>query len=198
MLAAEKLLRRGVEEGVFPYAEWALFDRNGIESSGATAGEGGRWFDLASLTKTFTATALLGLVKAGGLRLSESAGELLAPASPKLRGYLDKMSLFSLMTHTSGLPAWYPFYADGRPFFEALEELLENRKTFDYTDTTAEPLRAVEGITTHALTIAPILTNGDITGAVAFMATDDTELCTDKQSMLAKAAALFLGKQIEE
>lgn len=80
----------------------------------------------------------------------------------------------------------------------ALEELLENRKTFDYTDTTAEPLRAVEGITTHALTIAPILTNGDITGAVAFMATDDTELCTDKQSMLAKAAAMFLGKQIEE
>ena len=114
MLAAEKLLRRGVEEGVFPYAEWALFDRNGIESSGATAGESGRWFDLASLTKTFTATALLGLVKVGGLRLSESAGELLAPASPKLRGYLDKMSLFSLMTHTSGLPAWYPFYADGR------------------------------------------------------------------------------------
>ena len=80
----------------------------------------------------------------------------------------------------------------------ALEELLENRKTFDYTDTTAEPLRAVEGITTHALTIAPILTNGDITGAVAFMATDDTELCTDKQSMLAKAATMFLGKQIEE
>ena len=40
MLAAEKLLRRGVEEGVFPYAEWALFDRNGIEHSGATAGEG--------------------------------------------------------------------------------------------------------------------------------------------------------------
>ena len=80
----------------------------------------------------------------------------------------------------------------------ALEELLENRKTFDYTDTTAEPLRAIEGITTHALTIAPILTNGDITGAVAFMATDDTELCTDKQSMLAKAAAMFLGKQIEE
>ena len=80
----------------------------------------------------------------------------------------------------------------------ALEELLENRKTFDYTDTTAEPLRAVEGINTHALTIAPILTNGDITGAVAFMATDDTELCTDKQSMLAKAAAMFLGKQIEE
>ena len=80
----------------------------------------------------------------------------------------------------------------------ALEELLENRKTFDYTDTTAEPLRAVEGINTHALTVAPILTNGDITGAVAFMATDDTELCTDKQSMLAKAAAMFLGKQIEE
>ena len=29
------------------------------------------------------------------------------------------------MTHTAGLPAWYPFYADGRPFFEALEALLD-------------------------------------------------------------------------
>ena len=54
MLAAEKLIRRGVENGVFPYAEWAAFDKDGIFSRGATAGEGGRRFDLASLTKTFT------------------------------------------------------------------------------------------------------------------------------------------------
>lgn len=127
MLAAEKLLRRGVEDGVFPYAEWAVFGPQGIKRAGATEGGGGRWFDLASLTKTFTATALLGEVKAGRLRLSQSVGSVLAPEQPGLRGYLDKMSLFSLMTHTSGLPAWYPFYADGRRFYEALEELLNLR-----------------------------------------------------------------------
>ena len=27
-------------------------------------------------------------------------------------------------THTSGIAAWYPFYADGRPFFTALEHVL--------------------------------------------------------------------------
>lgn len=127
MLAAEKLLLRGVEDGVFPYAEWAVFGPDGIVRTGATEGGGGRWFDLASLTKTFTATALLGMVKAGKLYLAQSVGELLEPESAKLRQYLDGISLFSLMTHTSGLPAWYPFYADGRPFFEALEELLDCR-----------------------------------------------------------------------
>lgn len=127
MLAAEKLLQRGVEDGVFPYAEWAVFGPDGIVYTGATEGGGGRWFDLASLTKTFTATVLLGMVKDGRLYLAQSVGELLEPGSAKLRRYLDGISLFSLMTHTSGLPAWYPFYADGRPFFEALEELLDCR-----------------------------------------------------------------------
>ena len=76
---------------------------------------------------------------------------------------------------------------------DTLEEVYA--KAFHGEDALVRP-QLISG--THALTIAPILTNGDITGAVAFMATDDTELCTDKQSMLAKAAAMFLGKQIEE
>lgn len=125
MLAAEELIRRGVEEGVFPYAEWAAFDRNGIFRRGATEGEGGRRFDLASLTKTFTATALLKLAEEGRLSLDDDAGAVLEPPSPRLRALLGRMSLRRLMTHTAGLPAWYPFYADGRPFFEALEAVLE-------------------------------------------------------------------------
>ncbi|HIS96634.1 MAG TPA: serine hydrolase, partial [Candidatus Scatomorpha pullistercoris] len=121
MLSAEKLIRRGVEDGVFPYAEWALFDRGGVVHEGATEGAGGRYFDLASLTKTFTATAILTAVKAGLLSLEDDAGRL--PGRDFLRG----MSVRRLMTHTAGLPAWYPFYADGRPFFEALEALLKER-----------------------------------------------------------------------
>lgn len=94
MLAAEKLLLRGVEDGVFPYAEWSVFGPDGIVLTGATEGGGGRLFDLASLTKTFTATALLGMVKAGKLYLAQSVGELLEPESAKLRQYLDGISLF--------------------------------------------------------------------------------------------------------
>lgn len=106
---------------MFPYAEWALFDRGGVVHEGATEGAGGRYFDLASLTKTFTATAILTTVKAGLLSLEDDAGRL--PGRDFLRG----MSVRRLMTHTAGLPAWYPFYADGRPFFEALEALLKER-----------------------------------------------------------------------
>lgn len=118
MLAAEKLIRRGAQDGIFPYAEWALFGRDGVLERGATEGAGGRYFDLASLTKTFTSTAVLTAVKEGLLALEDDAGRLLG------QDFLRGMSVFSLLTHTSGLPAWYPFYADGRPFFEALEALL--------------------------------------------------------------------------
>lgn len=38
MLAAEKLLLRGVEDGVFPYAEWAVFGPDGIVRTGTTEG----------------------------------------------------------------------------------------------------------------------------------------------------------------
>ncbi|WP_294408502.1 stage V sporulation T C-terminal domain-containing protein [uncultured Ruminococcus sp.] len=79
----------------------------------------------------------------------------------------------------------------------ALEEMLESRKNYEYTDT-AERVRPVEGLTACALTISPIISNGDISGAVAFMAADDSQHVSENQSMLCKAAAMFLGKQIEE
>lgn len=139
MLAAEKLIRRGVENGVFPYAEWAAFDKDGIFSRGATAGEGGRRFDLASLTKTFTATALLRLISEGKLRLEDDAASILEPPSPRLRDYLGQMSLYRLMTHTAGLPAWYPFYADGRPFLRLWRRcwMRRGRKKAWFTATSA-------------------------------------------------------------
>lgn len=78
----------------------------------------------------------------------------------------------------------------------ALEELLDARKNFEFTS--GEKLRPVEGVSNHALAVSPIISNGDITGAVAFVAGDENDVCSDKQAMLAKAAAMFLGKQIEE
>ncbi|MDO4944725.1 MAG: stage V sporulation T C-terminal domain-containing protein [Ruminococcus sp.] len=84
-----------------------------------------------------------------------------------------------------------------RRLSSALEDMLESRKSYEYTDD-KEIFRPVEGVAAHALTIAPIISNGDISGAVAFMASSDSERATENQSMLCKAAAMFLGKQIEQ
>ena len=128
------MMTQAVEDGVFPYGEWALFGRGGVVESGATEGEGGRWFDLASLTKVFTATALLRYAKESALSLDESAGALLGPLPPALDGRLRRITLRALLTHTARLPAWYPFYADGREFFTILEGLPELDEGMVYSD----------------------------------------------------------------
>ena len=116
-------MRRAVEDEIFPYGEWAVFDSAGTTESGAVEGEGGRWFDLASLTKTFTATAMLSAAHELDISLDAGVNGLLGSVSGSLAGKLEGMTPRRLLTHTSGLPAWYPFYADGRGFFDILAGL---------------------------------------------------------------------------
>lgn len=80
----------------------------------------------------------------------------------------------------------------------ALEEVLESRKSFEYTDAVENPLYPVEGVSAHALCITPIISNGDISGAVSFICSKENEHVTSTQATLCKAAAMILGKQIEE
>ena len=87
-------------------------------------------------------------------------------------------------------------YAERR-ISPALEELLESRKSFAYTSENTHPLAPVEGIDKSAIAVFPILSSGDITGAVAFMENTDNKKATEQHKMLAQAAAMFLGKQIE-
>ena len=66
-------------------------------------------FDLASLTKPLaTATLLVLLEAAGRLDLDAPLGALLEEARGSA---IEGRSLFSLATHTSGLPAWAPLCA---------------------------------------------------------------------------------------
>lgn len=80
----------------------------------------------------------------------------------------------------------------------ALEELLENRKSFALTPDNSQKLAPIEGIENTALAVFPIISSGDITGAVAFMSNSNNKKATEQHKMLAQAAAMFLGKQIEE
>ena len=75
---------------------------------------------------------------------------------------------------------------------------MQQRKSYEYTSAAERVVYPVEGLSAHALAVAPIISNGDVSGAVAFVAEKDNECATMKQALLAKTAALFLGKQIEE
>lgn len=118
------IVQQARRDGAFPYCEWTAFDANGPLEQGASQGTGGRWFDLASLTKLFTTTAILAIGKEKGLALSDNAAQLLGLREGLLGERLAEITLQMLLTHTSGLPAWYPFYTDGRPFFVVLEKIL--------------------------------------------------------------------------
>jgi len=80
-------------------------------------------FDIASLTKLFTTTAILRLASVGDLDLdspiSDVAGgkvsEWFHTGEPdldqKVKEVLEQVTTRMLLTHSSGLHYWYPFYA---------------------------------------------------------------------------------------
>ncbi len=84
-------------------------DEKGAEPAGPDSA-----FDLASLTKPLATTpACLILVQEGRLELDRPLSQYL-----DLAPHLGSLTPAHLLTHTSGLPAWRPFYQDltGVPF----------------------------------------------------------------------------------
>ena len=79
-----------------------------------------------------------------------------------------------------------------------LEELMERRRNyFASVSDTANGFFPAEGVDKAALACMPILSSGDVTGAVAFMESENSTSVSELQKSLISAAALFLGKQIE-
>lgn len=81
---------------------------------------------------------------------------------------------------------------------QGLEDFLEHRKSYICKSDSDQKVLPVEGIDKAALCCSPILSSGDVTGAVAFLSTATDSIATDIQSNLIQAAAQFLGKQVEE
>ena len=79
----------------------------------------------------------------------------------------------------------------------ALEEIMEQRKNFVYgqSDSIMQP---VEGVERTALVAYPIISAGDVCGAILFLADGDPTVPTEAEEKLLQAAAGFLGKQMEE
>lgn len=79
-----------------------------------------------------------------------------------------------------------------------LEQLMENRRAYCAAEG-APRLHPAEGLPRTAFACMPILTAGDVTGAVAFLdPPDEVTMPTDLQRSLISAAAQFLGRQMED
>ena len=116
MKHARRLLAEGIAAGAMPGVVVCV-RRHGQtlwhEALGTTDGtepaHTHTLYDLASLTKPLaTASSISVLVERGELLLSTKLSSLL----PEVESLKDA-TVFHLLTHTSGLPAWAPCYTDG-------------------------------------------------------------------------------------
>ncbi len=117
----QQLLDAGVSQGVYTGAvalvglkgelQWEGAAGRVSRDPGAAAVTPETIFDLASLTKPLaTALALMVLAGRGQLDPAASLGEMLPSAW--LPPDKQPLTLASLLTHRSGLPAWRPFYQE--------------------------------------------------------------------------------------
>lgn len=78
-----------------------------------------------------------------------------------------------------------------------LEELMENRAQYYRAGTPVHDFFPAEGSDRKAVAAVPIITAGDVSGAVVFLTSEKSTESTDLKKSLINAAAQFLAKQIE-
>lgn len=84
-----------------------------------------------------------------------------------------------------------------RRISSALEELMESRQSFMAEENDTKDLVPVENVEEKALTAYPIISAGDVTGAVVLLKMDADRCASEIEDKLVQAAASFLGRQME-
>lgn len=80
----------------------------------------------------------------------------------------------------------------------SLEDLIEQRKSHVYRSYEDNKLMPIEGVNKCAIVCAPIISQGDVNGAVMMLQGEGTEYATPEQTALVQAAAMYFSKQMEE
>ena len=81
----------------------------------------------------------------------------------------------------------------------ALEDVMESRRIYTSAgEQKGERLTALEGIERAVSIAAPIISAGDVTGAVVFLGDGDMAEASPSDIKLATVAASFLGKNMED
>lgn len=79
-------------------------------------------YSLASISKPFTATAVMSFVEQGALKLDDPANSYLRTARLRaFEGSVDAATLRRLLTHTAGLPLHYQFFYQGGPAVPSMD-----------------------------------------------------------------------------
>lgn len=120
---------RQAEGALFTQCVWAVGDNRQIGESYALGCGEDAVFDLASVSKLLTTTFLLQMIGEGTLSLTEPLAEHFSQAGTITRQRLGKITPQMLLTHSSGLPAWYPFYTGRGSFWDILENILEENQS---------------------------------------------------------------------
>ncbi len=126
-LETDKLIEQYHQKEYFPDASYAIFSTDKILHQGVCGrAASDTWFDLASLTKLYTSTAVLKLINQGDVTLKDSPADRLPIRKEYLALYelLKPVTIEELLTHTSGLLPWFPFYTQKKDFYPVLEDLL--------------------------------------------------------------------------
>jgi len=108
-VSEKSIIEAALSQSLFTTAHIGYQSTNNREVTkwGATEGE---LFDIASLTKLFTTTAILRLVDTKKLFLSTPVSTLLPHLGKEASTLLSAIDITQLLSHHSTLPAWYPFY----------------------------------------------------------------------------------------
>ncbi|MEE0674295.1 MAG: stage V sporulation T C-terminal domain-containing protein [Ruminococcus sp.] len=78
-----------------------------------------------------------------------------------------------------------------------LESYMENRKSYAATEQSLADVQPIEGVENNAAVIYPIISSGDVMGAVVMLSCENVRLPSSVEIKLAQSAAAFLGKQME-
>ena len=87
-----------------------------------------------------------------------------------------------------------------RRITQPLEDLMESRNSFSAFTAKNQTLCPIEGIDKKAGLAFPIISSGDVTGAVVMLLNEEVknQSAIESNTKLAQTAATFLGKQMEE
>ncbi|MBQ7129048.1 MAG: AbrB/MazE/SpoVT family DNA-binding domain-containing protein [Clostridia bacterium] len=78
------------------------------------------------------------------------------------------------------------------------EELLDNREKYFEKNSNIQNFYPLEGVEKAALIFVPIISGGDISGAVAMMESENKRTTNESEEKICLVAADFLGKQMEQ
>ncbi len=140
--AADAMLQKGVTDHLYSAVTYLIVRHGMIAAQGAHGiaqpdaipplpATLDTIFDMASITKTFTATLLLQCVEEGRLHLNQEVRQILPEAD---KAPIGPVAIHYLATHTSGLPAWKAVYKteNGEPLAQILATPLAHPTGMNY------------------------------------------------------------------